>query len=75
MMPSLTFIDRAIAWAFPRWGVARAAYRAQFRSYEAARQDRMGDWYPVQNAPRRRRTRRTVPSSGPVHATWNGTAT
>lgn len=51
MMPPLTFIDRAIAWAFPRWGVARAAYRAQFRSYEAARQDRMGDWYPVQNAP------------------------
>ena len=51
MMPPLTFIDRAIAWAFPRWGVARAAYRAQFRSYEAARQDRMGDWYPVQNTP------------------------
>lgn len=50
-MNDTTFLDRAIAWAFPRWGAARAAYRQQLRSYDAARQDRMGEWYPLQNAP------------------------
>lgn len=51
MSSPLTTLDRAIAWLSPRWGTERAAYREAFRSYDAARQDRMGDWHPVQNAP------------------------
>lgn len=50
-MKTMTYLDRAIAWAFPKWGVERAAYREYLRSYEAARQDRMGNWFPAQNAP------------------------
>jgi capsid protein len=48
---NMTFLDRAIAWVFPRWGAERAAFREALRSYDAARQDRMGEWFPIQNAP------------------------
>ena len=51
MSSFLTWIDRVIAWISPRWGVERANYRELWRSYDAARQDRMGAWLPAQNVP------------------------
>jgi len=48
-MTTLHITDRVIGWLFPRWGYERASYRQELRNYDAARTDRMGNYFPPQS--------------------------
>lgn len=51
-MSGLTVLDRLIGWFSPEAGARRAGYRAELRSYDAARRDPQGgSWYPPLAAP------------------------
>ena len=48
-LPQPTWLDRCIAWFSPKAGYGRMAWREMFRSYDAARHDRLNDGWLATN--------------------------